>query len=159
MDNCSVPNKGANDASLFMNSSVHTHVSSSTNNIVSSVSHDNVACSVSNVGLCHYRLGHIPFAQMKYIDDVAHDSPFSDICQICPKARMHKHSFSISSIKTSKPFELIHVDIWDPYKHSTYNDYKYFLTIVDDYTRATWVHLFASKSSAFTLLKPFVALK
>jgi len=53
-------------------------------------------------------------------------------------------------------FELIHVDIWGPYPHKTYNVFQYFLTIVDDYSRATWVHLMAHKSNAFPLLKAFI---
>ena len=51
---------------------------------------------------------------------------------------------------------MIHVDIWGPYPHSTHDGARYFLTIVDDCSRATWVHLMAHKSNAFPLLKTFV---
>jgi len=49
------------------------------------------------------------------------------------------------------------VDIWVAYKCSTHDGYKYFLTIVDDYSRATWAHLMSTKSNAFPLLQNFVA--
>src|SRR5436309_1476631 len=55
-------------------------------------------------------------------------------------------------------FELIHVDTWSPFKHSTHDGYKYFLTIVDDYTRITWIHLLPNKSSSIVALQTFVAM-
>lgn len=79
------------------------------------------------------------------------------ICQICPQARHPRHNFPQSHIKTSHIFELFHVDIWGPYKHTTYNGHSYFLTIVDDYSRATWTHLMSHKSNAFPILKSFIS--
>jgi len=50
----------------------------------------------------------------------------------------------------------MHVDLLGPYLHSTYNGYKYFLTIVDYYSCATWTHLLGAKSNAFPILKYFI---
>ena len=52
---------------------------------------------------------------------------------------------------------MIHVDIWGPYPHKTHDGARFFLTIVDDCSRATWIHLLTHKSNAFPLLKAFVA--
>lgn len=46
--------------------------------------------------------------------------------------------FPINIIKIKMIFELIHIDTWGPHKNTTYNGFKYFLTIVDDYSKATW---------------------
>jgi len=46
-------------------------------------------------------------------------------------------SFPISASKSKKCFDLIHVDVWGPYSLSSIHGYKYFLTIVDDYSRYT----------------------
>ena len=78
------------------------------------------------------------------------------VCSICPKAKLYRQSFPLSSTRAKVVFELIHVDIWSAYKCTTYDGYKYFLTIVDDYSRATWVHLMSSKSNAFPLLQSFI---
>jgi len=78
------------------------------------------------------------------------------ICQICSMAKMHRSFFPLSNTKALTVFELLHVDIWGPYPHSTYNGSRFFVTIVDDHSRATWVHLLAHKSNAFPLLKAFV---
>ena len=65
--------------------------------------------------------------------------------------------FPSSNPRASRIFELVHVDIWGAYKCATYNGHKYFLTIVDDYSRATWIHLTSTKSNALPLLQSFIA--
>lgn len=70
-------------------------------------------------------------------------------------ARQQRLSFPDSSIHSSKPFQLVHVDTWGPYNTPTYNGYRYFITFVDDYTRATWTHLLSLKDNAFSILKAF----
>lgn len=57
------------------------------------------------------------------------------VCQICPAAKQARRIFQNSSTKTSARFELIHLDIWGPFKEPTYNHCKYFATIVDDFSR------------------------
>ena len=79
------------------------------------------------------------------------------ICRICPQAKQHKSSFPLNSSRTNKIFEMLHVDIWDPYRRTTYDGFKFFLSIFDDYSRATWVLLLSHKSNAFSMLKSFIA--
>ncbi|XP_075074865.1 uncharacterized protein LOC142162416 [Nicotiana tabacum] len=66
--------------------------------------------------------------------------------------------FSESSIHTSVPFQLVHIDIRGPYHIKTYNDFRYFLTLVDDYSRVTWTHLLSCKSNALSVLQDFVSM-
>ena len=70
-------------------------------------------------------------------------------------AKLYRTSFPLSTTRSMSIFELFHIDIWGPYPQKTYNGSQYFLTIVDDYFRASWVHLMAHKSNAFPLLKAF----
>ena len=55
-------------------------------------------------------------------------------------------------------FDLAHCDIWVPYGIPTYNDKRYFFTIVDDHSRFTWIYLMHSKPEASSLLIAFVNL-
>jgi len=101
----------------------------------------------------------MPFDNMKHISVVSscHSlSPF--ICQICPKARQHRSPFPDSISCTSRIFEMLDGDHWGPYATPTYNGYKYFITIVDDFSRATWTHLLSHKSNALSMLKSFLSL-
>nr|XP_016488070.1 PREDICTED: uncharacterized protein LOC107808097 [Nicotiana tabacum] len=53
--------------------------------------------------------------------------------------------------------EDIHVDLWGPYKLPTTDGSKYFLTVVDDYTRFNWIYLLKLKSDVSTMLQKFIA--
>nr|GLL16767.1 uncharacterized protein LOC109150247 [Ipomoea trifida] len=52
-------------------------------------------------------------------------------------------------------FELLHMDIWGPYRVATIHGHLYFLTIVDDHSRAVWVHLLRKKSEVRNLIVEF----
>ena len=108
--------------------------------------------------LWHFRLGHLSFEQMLYVHlPDCNNFTTHGVCQICPMAKLHRQSFPLSTSRALNCFNLLHVDIWGPYSHRTYNGSRFFLTIVDDHSRATWVHLLAHKSNAFPLLKAFVS--
>lgn len=53
---------------------------------------------------------------------------------------------------------MIHIDVWDPFSVITHEGYRYFFTIVDDHSRATWVFLLKSKSDVLTVFPEFVTL-
>lgn len=63
---------------------------------------------------------------MFYSDDAFH------VCRLAKQTRL---SFPNSSIYSIEPFDLIHYDIWAPHKIESYFGARYFLTIVDDYSR------------------------
>lgn len=66
-------------------------------------------------------------------------------------------TFPISHTREQQPFSLIHVDLWGAYRVSTHSGHRYFLTLVDDFTRMTWVYLLRLKSDSIVILQQFVA--
>jgi len=89
--------------------------------------------------LWHFRLGHI---SNKCIDVIKNKFPFakynkSFVCDVCHFAKQKRLYFPISTSKSKKNFDLIHVDIWGPSLIPSIYDHKYFLTLVDDYSRYT----------------------
>ena len=64
-------------------------------------------------------------------------------------------SIPISNNKYSNYFDLIYYEIWGPYRVESFWGAHYFLAIVDDAIRGTWVFLIREKSEAFHLLKNF----
>lgn len=64
----------------------------------------------------------------------------------CPLAKLTKLSFLLSDSHAASRFDLVHVDTWGPYKVSTRGKYRYLLTLVDDFSRVTWVYLLQNKS-------------
>uniref|UniRef100_A0A803LM41 Uncharacterized protein n=1 Tax=Chenopodium quinoa TaxID=63459 RepID=A0A803LM41_CHEQI len=59
-----------------------------------------------------------PFPQLRLVDSRINVSNFShnSFCQVCPMARKHRLSFSSSSIKSTAPFHLLHIDMWGPHR-------------------------------------------
>lgn len=79
-------------------------------------------------------------------------------CEICHKAKQNRESFPLSSHKSVALFEFVHADVWDPYSVESHDGYKYFLTLVDDFSRVTWIFLMKSKSEVGDLLAYFCTL-
>lgn len=53
-------------------------------------------------------------------------------CPIWPLAKQTRLPFPNSTSQTQKNFDLLHVDVWVPYKTPTHGNARYFLTIVDN---------------------------
>ena len=78
--------------------------------------------------------------------------------EVCFRAKHTKEKFSLSEHKASNAFELIHCDLWGPYKTPSTCGAFYFLTIIDDYSCVVWVYLLADKREVSTMLHNFFAL-
>lgn len=53
---------------------------------------------------------------------------------------------STISNKSDSPFSLIHSDIWGPSTTVSLSGFRYFVTFVHDFSRATWLYLLKHKS-------------
>jgi len=108
--------------------------------------------------LWHFWLGHV---SNKSLDVIKNKFPFvkynkSFICDICHLAKQKRLPFPLSASKSKKCFDLIHVDVWGLYSLSSIHGHKYFLTIVDDYSRYTCVFPLKQKSEVVNILEDFV---
>lgn len=116
--------------------------------------------STSSFDLWHWRLGHPSHERIK---SLATDFDFIScsnkcLCHICPLAKQAKLPFPVSSIRTRAPFELIHCDLWGRFSVPSLSGAHYFLTIVDDFSRCTWVYLMRHKSETKFHLQSFFAM-
>lgn len=115
--------------------------------------------------LWHQRLGHpshkviclLPFFASS--ENKAHIlSKDSCECEVCLPAHQKRSVFPLSDNKATEMFTLIHCDIWGDYKVASSCGAYYFLTIVDDYSRAVWVYLMSAKSEVGQLIKDFCSM-
>lgn len=67
-------------------------------------------------------------------------------CNVCPLAKQTRLSFPDRNIFSTKIFDIVHMDVWGPFKVPTVTGVRYFLTIVDDFSRSTWTVLMSAKS-------------
>ena len=114
---------------------------------------------LKSVTLWHNRLGHTPLKTFSYIPELSSlPTNTTNLCLTCPMARFTKLPYSISSSRASDLFSLVYIDIWGAYKVPSRGNHRYFLTLVDDHSRMTWVHLLRHKSDAYDVIKNFVVI-
>ena len=78
------------------------------------------------------------------------------LCDACKKGKQVKSSFhSKNVISTSKPLELLHMDLFGPSRTKSFGGNYYALVIDDDYSRYTWTFFLTLKSEAFKAFKKF----
>ncbi|KAL2924272.1 Retrovirus-related Pol polyprotein from transposon TNT 1-94 [Bienertia sinuspersici] len=139
--------------------STHTVIADSSSDTSGSV--EGCSASVNNkvdLRLFHARLGHASLSRMQHTG-VCHCTGVKDFfCDICVCAKHHKSSFQKSASRALACFDLVHIDLWGPYRHKTYSGASYFLTIVDDYSRCTWTHLLNNKKQVFGVVSSFIAM-
>ena len=55
---------------------------------------------------------------------------------------------SVTNVQTSRPLELLHIDLMGPARVQSLGGKNYILVVVDNFTRYTWVVLLRDKAEA-----------
>ena len=112
----------------------------------------------------HKRLGHVNF---EFLNDLCKhklviglpkleftkDKPYN----ACQKRKQSKSSFKLKNIvSTSRPLELIHMDLFGATRVASLGGMHYAYILVDDYSRYTWVCFLTHKNDAFKAFENFV---
>ena len=116
---------------------------------------------LSEFELWHRRLGHPSDSVVKLVPAVSSSSApkcLNKACVTCPLAKQKRASFPVSEHKASRVFELIYCDLWGPNNTPSSCDAIYFLTLVDDFSRAVWVYLLRHKSEVDKVFCSFLAM-
>ncbi|RVW18919.1 Retrovirus-related Pol polyprotein from transposon TNT 1-94 [Vitis vinifera] len=80
--------------------------------------------------------------------------PSNPICGPCQKGKQTRSTHKrVDEILTSKPLELLHMDLMGPMRTESLGGKKYILVMVDDYSRYAWVAFLRDKSEAFINFK------
>ena len=59
-------------------------------------------------------------------------------------------------ISTTKPLEMLHIDLCGPMRVISRGGKRYILVIVDDYSRYTWTQFLATKDETYEVFEIFV---
>nr|KYP48678.1 Retrovirus-related Pol polyprotein from transposon TNT 1-94 [Cajanus cajan] len=117
------------------------------------------SCNLVSYDTWHKRLGHVPInvynliANKTILSSV--DSHFH--CSTCQLAKQNRLSFSNPNHFSPNFFDLLHADIWGPFRELTYDRFKYFLTLVEDKSRFTWIFLLKNKSDCAIVIPQFLS--
>lgn len=120
----------------------------------------NLSClktSHDDIWLWHRRLGHASMHSINKLvkHELVRGLPPCNfekdhICDACTKGKQTRSSFkSKNCISTSRPLELLHMDLCGPISIESLKGSKYILVIIDDFSRFTWVSFLREKNEAF----------
>ena len=102
------------------------------------------------------RTGHLNFNNLvkvskkesvRYLPKIV--KPLNSLCRHCQHGKQTKANFKTKEHMTSHPLEIVHTDICGPTRTKILQGEYYFMFLIDDYTRMTWVTFLKEKSKAF----------
>ncbi|KAL2233631.1 UNVERIFIED_CONTAM: Retrovirus-related Pol polyprotein from transposon TNT 1-94 [Sesamum indicum] len=130
---------------------------------ICTASYDNIAASVSVcdvTSLWHKRLGHISQKGLDFLkrDGVLNDKIDKlDFCDECVMGKQHRVQFPMtpSPNPSMSPciLDYVHADVWGPSTVPTHGGNRYFLSIIDNFSRKVFVFLMKHKSEVFDKFK------
>lgn len=89
-------------------------------------------CSDVENSIWHSRFGHPSRIVSKHVYPLKDKVLDGLVCNFCPMSKQTRLPFNDSVNVSSECFDLLHADIWGPYKQSSLFGASYFLTLVDD---------------------------
>lgn len=106
----------------------------------------------------HARLGHINYQLLQQIStkNLLDGVPFIKnisthvVCSGCQYGKSHRLPFPRSINRASTLFQLVHSDLMEPTKTTSYSGFTYMMILVDDFSRFTWVYFLNHKSEALS---------
>ncbi|UYV62579.1 hypothetical protein LAZ67_2001174 [Cordylochernes scorpioides] len=111
----------------------------------------------------HKRLGHLNEEYMKQMlkNNSAHNfntqSQNMDTCQVCIQAKHPRTPFKpVLYPQSTRPLDLIHIDLIGPIQEESIGGAKYVLTLVDDFSRKIFVEFLSSKLESFDIIRSFI---
>lgn len=115
--------------------------------------------------LWHVRLGHVNFKALNQlskegmVSGVPRLMSTGDNCEGCLMGKQVRKAFpGQTSFNSTQALELIHGDICGPIEPATPAGNRYFLLLVDDFSRKMWVYMMKAKGEAFEVFKKFKAM-
>ncbi|KAA1120908.1 hypothetical protein PGTUg99_050100 [Puccinia graminis f. sp. tritici] len=106
--------------------------------------------------LWHHRLGHPSNVVMKSMGLPISDS--NSLCEVCACSKMTLIPFSSHFSPTQFTLQRLHMDLVGPINPPSVSGFKYFLTIVNQYSSFKFVRFLKAKSDTFEEFKRFVNL-
>jgi hypothetical protein len=80
------------------------------------------------------------------------------VCSFCQLGKLHKLHFPVSPSMSTGRLDLLFMDVWGPAPLYSYNNKRYFLCVVDDFSHYSWVFPLTCKSNVITMFTNFKRL-
>ena len=124
-----------------------------------------LAVQLSPAQLWHARLGHPGRHALYDLRYVTRGIKLSDhacdygFCTICARGKQTKAPYPTQgATRATEALQLVHSDLCGPASTPTLSGNLYFLTLVDDYSRYSWIYTLKTKSETATTLRNWILL-
>lgn len=123
------------------------------------------AADTSNIRTWHRRLGHLNVADLikakrnTAMRGMNFDQHEGSECKICLRGKMSRAPFTATKAShTTKPLEIIHIDICGPMRVESKSGSNYFITFINNHSRWCEVRFLQKKSDAYNAFNEVKAL-
>jgi hypothetical protein len=114
----------------------------------------------NEIWLWHKRMSHMHFYNLVKVNkrEAVREmpqitKPTNSLCKQCQQGKQTKTRFKSNEYSTTRPHEIMHTDLVGPTKTNGLKGERYFMLLVDDYTRMAAVFFLKNKSEAFENFK------
>lgn len=115
----------------------------------------------------YYRiLGHVNFRYLdtmckgKLVEGIPNELELGFLkCGTCIQNKMHNLPFENQRYRAKDLLEIVHTDLNGPHGTTGNNGEKYFLTFIDDYSKAARVYTLKSKMEVFECFIEYINVK
>ncbi|KAI5353001.1 hypothetical protein L3X38_005893 [Prunus dulcis] len=108
-----------------------------------------------NTSLWHKRFGHpsniITTALLHHSQVPFSSDKVQSVCHHCLEGKLAKLPFHYPTVKSVKPLEVIHNDVWGPSPTISVEGFKYYVSFVDECTRFTWLFPMINKAEVYSI--------
>jgi transposase InsO family protein len=77
-------------------------------------------------------------------------------CKTCIRGKQHRNEINSSMVKSSGLLQIVHSDVCGPMKEPTPEGFRYFVSVIDDYSRMSYVALIKNKSDVPQTIADFI---
>jgi hypothetical protein len=77
-------------------------------------------------------------------------------CLACIEGKQHKLPFKTRWMRVTHPGEVLHIDLAGPMEMLSFDQKKYFIIIIDDYSCAVWTKMLASKLEVLQKVRDYI---
>lgn len=116
--------------------------------------------ALNKIMLWHNHLGHpsLPYLKILFPSLFRNKNIRSILCEKRQIAKHTRSSYLEQPYKSSKPFSMIHNDIWGPSREKNIARAQWFVIFINDHTHVYWVFLMKKKSDIQFIIPQFYKL-
>lgn len=120
--------------------------------------------SKQSIRLWHRRMAHLNYADVKRLSTLVDGmgvmiNDAEAVCEPCVFGKQSRKPFnSTGGARSSRVLQLIHSDVCGPITPATWDEKRFLVTFIDDYTHFTVVYLLRNKSDVFELFQRYKAM-